>query len=506
LDEMADEEDLLPIIAKSRMKNYTLAKILPSHVVATKSLLKPTIRKVSTPRNLEDLIYPRPLCHNSTNDTTESELMLKLIQMYQGGKSVNLLSLVEQSFKWFRLYFGSKTRKYPNDMVDTINSKDFYRDNFLCQPVINALVPFSITSFLNSNLSPYVQQKAFIVFLACLKTRRVSARWHLDQVKLSQWQDGNTVLSRILASLNHLERSKEETNNGANETHISKINTEKSKNPTNFEEITICTTLALLYHLLRYCHDSLSESMLVTLVHYVLCYTSPSFLHSQWISIAKNNSFFYHEPVIKLERLERQYTKKLHRLSQSQSSSNTSKLSILQKKVHSLQIQLFVSRKVFLIYKIVTYTKCNDGLLRVSIHKGLSHSSNGEIVVLLQVLNTLLRYTGQNSKLFKYKHTFTHDKTIRTYAILQWISALIDSHLFTLLDSSPLQFTLKIKAQLQRGVSLAISHTEALFELQDLIRHVETLSLECKNGKLVPEVKDTKIPRYSIETLVIPGF
>jgi len=75
-----------------------------------------------------------------------------------------------------------------------------------------------------------------------------------------------------------------------------------------------------------------------------------------------------------------------------------------------------------------------------------------------------------------------------------------------LLDSSPLQFTLKIKAQLQRGISLAISHSEALFELKDLIRHVETLSLECKNGKLVPEVKDTKIPRYSIETLVIPGF
>jgi len=189
----------------------------------------------------------------------------------------------------------------------------------------------------------------------------------------------------------------------------------------------------------------------------------------------------------------------------------------VQNLISNLQTRLFTYQQLHLVRKIVTFSKCNEALLRTALKHGLTQADNGEVEVLMKILTKLLEYSGTTISQGTPPPPSSTAKSWQTVnptaCIVQWLSALTDSHmgmLFTESMSSTSNFAENTMERIRSRVSSAIAQGEVLLNLKDLIRHVDVVFEKEEGNERLSQYRKRKrarismnsnIPLYSVENL-----
>ena len=235
------------------------------------------------------------------------------------------------------------------------------------------------------------------------------------------------------------------------------------------------SALSLIDSILSNSSDAVPETILVTMLHHVLCYatvndvvaffSSPRQQRRQYLAPEKVQVLIdqMNETSAEILLLEKEKsTKKKEktpakkrkgeidaRLDELTALSSDLEASVLSTGVHS-----FADR-------IVSYSTVNGSLLRSAMVDTLVHAKRGEATAILSVMTNLLAMPPA-SKLSPGNQS---SGARRTTSIAQWICALADAHLPALLDAKG---TKQIAAA-RRAVTRAIGQGEAIASMKDLI-------------------------------------
>ena len=331
---------------------------------------------------------------------------------------------------------------------------------FIPQSLIDVSVSIAMNIILTPSSKGSDITNATNVLLQCIETGMVSGRNHFDKAIISTRKKNGETLRSLLLAL-------------------------QAQNTTNEEEYL---PLSLISNLLQHCKDGLTEHMLVSMVHFIMCHPTNKQFVKHWEK-ASTDSGWYADSGVKV--LEKRLRKALHQHKNAKSIKSKN-CEDLQNLVQSLENRLAVYQQIFFINKIVTQSKCNPALLRTAIQNGLTQTNAGEVEVLMQVLSKILRRTGKD-KITK-KTTFRSGNT--STCVSQWLSAVIDTNLGLLLtesDSNAME-------QVKKEVSASISQTQAIMSLKELLSHVDEM-IDCKKNK-VGTMEVTSVPLYGIEPLL----
>eukprot|EP00559_Dactyliosolen_fragilissimus_P006705 CAMPEP_0184867720 /NCGR_PEP_ID=MMETSP0580-20130426/27542_1 /TAXON_ID=1118495 /ORGANISM="Dactyliosolen fragilissimus" /LENGTH=908 /DNA_ID=CAMNT_0027368153 /DNA_START=343 /DNA_END=3069 /DNA_ORIENTATION=+ len=299
---------------------------------------------------------------------------------------------------------------------------------------------------------------ALKVLIECMKRGKVFARSHFDLLKNEKLPTGNSVLRALYFSLK---------------------NVEIEENGLSFPG-----SLFLMKSLLRCCNSSLSEDMLVTSIHHILCHTSSSDLSKSipYTFIDKSQPFWK-----KMTKLQSNINHGLKEISVE--SSDEKKLNIKK-----LQDQLAMAQRLAMISHIVTSTKCNGTLLRSALKYGLISASDGEVELLLSILIKLLHRKNE------FNHSIDQSKRI-----IQWASALMDSFMGRLMNSTLLKTSVNLLIEVKKSLTSAIEGSETFYGLIELLKRAES-KLRARNALKDNEEKNVvmkaSVPRYGIEPLI----
>ena len=225
--------------------------------------------------------------------------------------------------------------------------------------------------------------------------------------------------------------------------------------------------------------------MLVTMIHFVLCHTMDTEFEQHWKIVAVDNSWYSDAGTTVLRKRQRVANRQLR-----EANGDKARNAELKGLVTSLDRKLSTSRQLFFIRKIVTYSQCNASLLRLALRDGLLQSEKGEVETLLLALSSLLRKVGKD------KESQKTGTVNRSTSITQWMSALTDAYLGKLLSSSSPAI-----GDAQKRVSEAISQTQVVLGLKELIYFVDESLNETKKG-LNRQESLTEPPLYGIEPLI----
>ncbi|KAL7465622.1 hypothetical protein ACHAXS_005931 [Conticribra weissflogii] len=143
--------------------------------------------------------------------------------------------------------------------------------------------------------------------------------------------------------------------------------------------------------------------------------------------------------------------------------------------------------------KIITYSRCNHSFLTKAMRDGLK--SNAEVEALLISLSKLLQFGNGHDDVESFKSGMT-----LSMGAVEWISALADAHLGTILKIS-LNGGLIID-RIQNAVRSALVQSEFSNEAKELLDHIETVTENAKTMKdeSNPSLRETAV-LYSIERL-----
>merc|ERR1712238_33511 len=174
---------------------------------------------------------------------------------------------------------------------------------------------------------------------------------------------------------------------------------------------------------LDYWYDSIPENVLVTMRHCVLCHVKLSKKHES------------KDMLTNADELMRR--KSINGESGGESiETNGKRKDDRHTKVNSLltylEARLFTHHQMYFVRAIVTSSRCNEALLRTALKHGMTQAGNGEIEVLMKMLTKLLHdKTNTQVTLANNSPTINH-----TVCIVQWLSALTDSHMGILFTES----------------------------------------------------------------------
>jgi len=345
--------------------------------------------------------------------------------------------------------------------------------SYIPQIIIDTALSSAIDIILNPLTSIICKIDANDVVIQCIKSGKVSGRVHFERSSRHVY-DEDDIFRSIIYSLN-------KSNNISDESK--KVAPDQVK-----------PSLRLIDNLLNYCHDSISEHILVAMLHFLVCHVTCQDFMSYWGRMSTISDYHHSEINLLEERLQnlRKQFSHVHIKKTSKSDEREEKFN---NSVTNLQIRLFTAHQLFFVRKIVTYSKCNEALLREALKYGLTHASNGEVEVLMKMFAKLLHETTADNDVSKVLGLN------RISCIVQWLSALTDTHMGIMYRKSTSEAIERIKA----GVSKATSQGHILLNLNDLLNHVDIM-LD-KRNKLSSRAQKNKshtgsIPEYCIETLI----
>lgn len=235
------------------------------------------------------------------------------------------------------------------------------------------------------------------------------------------------------------------------------------------------SALSVIDSILSNSSDAVPEAILVTMLHYVLCYatvndvvtffSSPRQQRRQYLAPEKVQVLIdqMNETSAEILMLEKEKsTKKKGKTPAKKRKGEidaridelTALSSDLERSVLSTGIHSFADR-------IVSYSTVNGSLLRSAMVDTLVHAERGEATAMLSVLTNLLGMPPAS----KLSPGSQSSGARRTTSIAQWICALADAHLPALLDAKG---TKQIAAA-RRAVTRAIGQGEAIASMTDLI-------------------------------------
>jgi len=339
-------------------------------------------------------------------------------------------------------------------------SKSF--DDHIPQRVIDVVVASAVEIVLCQGFTPSQKQDATEALVLCIRSGKFSGRNHLDKAINTNSKD---VLRSILFAMKKAFDSEP----------VSKQNIQASP-------------LHVIFSLVRYCADALPEHMMVSMVHFILCHISDDEFRSHW-ALSKEDEWYSDSTTKVLEKRLK------GAVSKYESNGSEEEKDLIQ----SLKNRLATSQKLFFVESIIAHSACNTALLRGAMREGLTQSGKGEVEVLMQTLSRLLRKAGKDKKGMKREHLTANTSS----CIAQWLSALVDANLGTLLNSpSDDNVSTSIEAT-KKEVSATVTQTQALMNLKELLDHVETV-LEHNNSedKKTRKMDVTRLPLYGTEPLI----
>ena len=338
-----------------------------------------------------------------------------------------------------------------------------FDDDHIPQRVIDVVVASAVEILLCQGFTPSQKQDATEALVLCMRSGKFSGRNHFDKAINTNSKD---VLRSILFAMKKVFDSEP----------VSKQNIQASP-------------LHAIFSLVRYCADALPEHMMVSMVHFTICHISDDEFRSHW-ALSKEDEWYSDSATKVLEKRLK------GAVSKYESNGSEEEKDLIQ----SLKNRLATSQKLFFVESIIAHSECNTALLRGAMREGLTQSDKGEVEVLMQTLSRLLRKAGKDEKGTKREQLTANTSS----CIAQWLSALVDVNLGTLLNSkgSDDNVSTSIEAT-KEEVSATVTQTQALMNLKELLDHVQ-LVLEHNNSvdKKSRTMDVTRLPLYGTKTLI----
>jgi hypothetical protein len=451
--------------------SYNLARIISSSLATANQTRSIAAHLEAQPAQFDIAsIYPSVIEKNPTEsyENTLADIIQELetyrtkcLLQKNGAKIEPLLEKFEEAReKLTKLHQPTTSPKEQNGEKSNLSKlmSTPSSSTFLPQTLIDVSVSVAISVILTPNSKSSNVTSATNVLLQCIAAGMVSGRNNFDRAIISNRKKNDDTLRLLLLTLQTQHTSKD----------------------------TEYWPLHLISNLLQYCTDSLTEQMLVSMVHFVMCHPTDTQFDQHW-SKASKASEWYADPEVKV--LEKRLQKALKESGHTDNSEED-----LQKLVQNLRNRLAISRQLFFIGKIVTHSKCNPALLRGALRNGLTQASGGEIEVLMQALSKILRRVG------KEKKEANANAPNRSTCVSQWLSAVVDTNLGALITTSDSKPT----SQVKKEVSASISQTQAILSLKEILGQVDGL-IDCKKKQTKRAVRATtmeKVPLYGIEPLI----
>ena len=239
------------------------------------------------------------------------------------------------------------------------------------------------------------------------------------------------------------------------------------------------SALNVIDSILIHCSDDIPEAALVTMLHHVLCYISPdemieffssgkyqscpTFVPSKvLVLVDEKNDVMAEMLLIENEKTTKKRGKTPSRKRQEEINVRMTELNGL---ADDLRASILAAGTIHFADRVVSYSKTNGSLLRSALVDVLVHAKRGEVTTLLSVLTKLLLVPTAKSS-----SEACANYTSRTASIAEWVSALTDAHLATLLDAEGLKLVAAAKA----AVAASAAQAEVVARMQDLIRDAIT--------------------------------
>lgn len=437
-----DDADESPRSKPALKGSYNLARAIASSMLTTSSMADGNSIPVLAIR--DDLSVTDWLPRSSIKVNKKNIDANKLIQsIEEAGHNTNRKA-------------GAKSTKLSSAVEHAISSY-IDKGEDLPQKIVDTTISLALDHLSTLEHSDSGVEDCIEALLLCIKTGKVSGRDHLEN------KDFN-----FRSMLSFIKKSYDATATCKRNIMLS---------PVNF-----------IYYLLRYCEGSLPEHALVTILHFVLCYIAPEEFQQHWIEYSQDDAW-YTDTSVKV--LQKRLKKAVSQLNESNSSHGVKTL------IEKIKKRLYTAQQLFFIEAIVSNSRCNSALLKFSLKEGLTHSDKGEIDLLIYALSQLLRKVGKSRKRLQR----IEGKESISSSIAQWLSAVIDSNLSSLLSAKSNKQTSDCIELAKKEVSATIIQTNALLSLQDLMNHFDTVKNSNSSSKKVKEVTSTP-PLYGIEMLV----
>ena len=490
------DSEQLDVVATGRKPfvkgQYNLARIIASSMETDRNSISQSnqveVNQVSS--NMMDwLLSTSPVKKSSKSyDTIVNSMIIKLEHYRDGNIKQN--GSKQKSFMETFEEIQKKLQGLNAKSSKSTGNKSLIKAmrNFP-QAVIDVSVSVAISIILSKTTTKKEHKAdATKVLIQCIQTGLVSGRNHFDTVIHENHKNDETLRS-ILFTL-------------------------QSQSKDDKATPDYCSPLNLISNLLQYCKDGLTEQMLVSMTHFILCHATEDQFSQHWEQPqTSSNEWYSSDSIVKV--LEKRLCK-----AKDPNNSSTSNEDDVQKLVNNLEKRLAVSRQLHFIEKIVTHSKCNPALLRMALQSGLTQANSGEVGVLIQALGKILRRVGKekkdkssissedssggdgndddNTDCNEMIVTVTPNKST---CISQWLSALIDANLATLMRTDES----RTMQQVQKEVSVSIAQTKAILSLKELLCQVDRMiDSKKKNSGSTSSTKMevVSLPPYSIEKLI----
>jgi len=375
-----------------------------------------------------------------------------------------------------------------NDANGSCHPKDESNITFIIQETPQAIVDTAISVAIDVILSDKIdtpeQQNATKVLIECIKAGRVSGRKHLDKSAIRHHYYTNQIFRPILYA-------------------VKKIS---DNTPNIQEEGMACLPLCLICHLLKYSNDSIPEHMLVSMLHFILCYTSEDDMTQYWAQLSKNTLSWHKDHDAHL--VEKRIKQAMQDAVMKEDTEEGYKEELINLHV-SLKRKLFIARKIVFAERIVSYSKCNPGLLRNAL-KGTLVSTPGskEIEVVMKVLTKLLKKAGkETNRVSEFQQGVSQIN--RTGCITEWLSAMTDVYLETFQRDVKSTDNAAYVEVVKNGVEDTIKQCDTMLQVEGLVSELQKLlkpvssqqAWKIKMQKAKYMVSGADVPLYSLESI-----
>jgi len=245
---------------------------------------------------------------------------------------------------------------------------------------------------------------------------------------------------------------------------------------SNLESIRMEIISAMLEHI-----RDIPEQLLVSILRFVLRYveTDDFVTYYSKESVSGKTSL--------VARLSKQYMELIAKVPhKADSQQYVDEEKNLASRIMSLAVLDITS-------KIITYSRCNHSFLTKAMRDGLK--SNAEVETLLITLSKLLQCGGGHDAMVSFK-----GGTTLSVGAVEWISALTDAHLGTMLKIS-LGGGLVID-RIQSAVRSALAQSEFSNEAKEMLDHIEMVTehADTMTDESSPSLRETTV-LYSTERL-----
>jgi hypothetical protein len=301
---------------------------------------------------------------------------------------------------------------------------------------------------------------ARVILSRLLHTGKLSARHHFDGTESIQSSEGEHQLTTVLRSL--------------------KLSNKRGRR--------WFTPVDMMITMLQKCPD-VSERQMVVMLSHTMRRALPEDIAEMLIEERKYSLHSQHSS------LARKFFALRSNLMKSSDRSATDPVE--SPELDNLSRRLILAGTSYLLYRIVSYSQCNEAMLRVAF---LDLVEKDEAIILARLLSNILASTRAKDVISKAPPSVNAVRSI-----CQWVAALCDSfheELSTVRGDDGQTYL----TSLLRAVNLTTKHSQEIISLKEDVRRVEAdiqAKLEAQNtpaaARKLPNQED--LPGYSVETL-----